>query len=464
MKQFLLRAALAVLAYCAGALVPVLAQTLTVGLYPYVPNPQQFQTVLAAEWRKVQPNVQLNFLGSDAWDGGYSMDPPPNADVVVFDGMFFEYFRSRNLIERLAPGEIQNLSDFLPYALEGVKAADGQYYAIPQLGCAELLFYRKSDAALANAKTLSQVKQSLGQCSFTSQIPPDRRGLLLDLSGGTTDAALYLDTTHSITGQYPFPLPASPDQLNKLSIQNLRGMLSTSSFENATRPSDNPYIFAQWFSNGWGRAYVGYSESMSFMSEAARNDVAFKPMPFSDNPSARPLFYADVIGVNTTVNQRGTRALAVQLANVMAATSTMLQSIVVNGAPQYLFPTRASVFNALRPTYPIYGKMQELVQASNPLMFKLDSQSRAWLASPMKGVIKKEVLSDTVCGCDFPAVQIISGNATAGPICTTTCSTHGGWNGQWTNQYPASQNGSACGCNTCPLPVAQTQLKGRRKP
>jgi thiamine pyridinylase len=439
-----------------GNLAPAFAgnpQQLTVGLYPYVPRIEQFKTAIQSEWQKVQPNVTLNFLSDSQWDGGYDINPPAEADVYVFDAMFFEYFRFKNWLEPLNATEIQNLSDFVPYALDGVKV-DSQYYAIPQLGCAEILFYHKGDNEIAKASTLNQLKTALSQCSYTSQIPPDRRGLMVDMSGGSTDAALYLDATHSLTGQYPFPLPMNEAEINQTSIKNLRLMLSIGSFENATKSDQNqPYQFATWFSNGWSRAYIGYTESMSAMTDSARNDVAFKVVPFSDNTSSPSVFYADVIAVNTTTNQRGTRALAVQLANVMAAASTMIQSIGPsnNTSPQYLMPTRPSVFSTLGQNYPLYNQMYGLITSNNPIMFKANQQSREWLKA-MKNTIKRDMLSNTICGCDFPATQPIIDNSSAAPICNATCGAHGGWNGQWTNKYPAAQNGSVCGCASCPVP------------
>lgn len=432
---------------------------LTVALYPYVPRVDQFQAAIQSDWQLAHPNIQLNFIDSSQWDGGYDFDPPATADVYVFDAMYFDYFKQQNWLEPMAAAEINNISDFIPYALDGVKVGQ-QYYAIPQLGCASLLFYKKNDAPVANASTLTQLKGALNQCTYTSQIPPDRRGLMTDMSGGTTDAALYLDAAHSVTGQYPYPLPQDASELNQTAIQNLKKVLNIGSYRNSTTPPAGAYDFATWYSNGWGRAYVGYSESLSQMTAQARNHVGFKIMPFSDNPQARPSFYADVIAVNTTVNQRGTRALAVELANLMASTSTMIKSIGPSNSlpPQYLMATRPSIFTALGQNYSLYTELYNLTTSSNPVMFKLNENSRQWLED-MKGTIKTTVLSNPVCGCDYQAVQTIQNNAAAPAICNNTCSSHGGWSGQWTNQYPAAQSGSVCGCNSCPAQPESSLLR-----
>ena len=432
------------------------ATELTVALYPYVPQLEQFQTAIQTEWKTVQPNISLNFISANDWDGGYSKDPPPNADVYVFDAMFFDYFRSQNWLEPMQASEIQNLDDFVKYAIDGVQI-NQQYYAIPQLGCANILFYQKEDQALANATNLTEIKDALCSCAYTSEIPPDRRGMMLDMAGGTTNAALYLDTAHSLTGQYPFPLPLNESQLNSQAIENMRELISMASYENATDQdgSIKSYGRASWFSNGWGRALMGYTEAMSNMSEETRNNIGFKVMPLSNQDESYPgVFYADVIGVNTTTKQRGTRDLAVLLANTMAASTTMVASIGADANrpyPQYLMPTRPSIFQTLEQSFPLYADMFRLITDNNPIMFKVNEQARSWLGT-MKNTIRDEAREGYSCSCDYTATELIPNNSAAAPICKATCADYGGWNGQWTNEYPAAQETSVCGCNACPLP------------
>ena len=317
------------------------ATGLKVGLYPYVPRPEQFQTAIQSEWKKIQPDIPLTFISVEDWDGGYSKDPPSDADVYVFDAMFFDYFRSQDLLEPMQASEIKALDDFVQYAIDGVQV-DGTYYAIPQLGCANILFFQKEDAAVANAMNLDEINNALCSCTYTSEIPPDRRGIMLDMAGGTTNAALYLDIAHSLTGQYPFPLPMNGSQLNSQAIDNMQELLAMASYENATDQDGTikAYERADWFSDGWGRALMGYTEAMSNMSEEMRQNIGFKAMPLSNQDESYPgVFYADVIGVNPTTEQRGTRDLAIQLANTMAASETMIASIGADTNhtyPQYL--------------------------------------------------------------------------------------------------------------------------------
>ncbi len=424
--------------------------TLAVALYPYVPRVEQFKAALASEWGKVQPDIALNFLD---WDGGYSDNPPAGVDVYVFDAMFFEYFRSQGWLEAMSADEIDNLDDFVPYAIQGVRL-DSQYYAIPQLGCANVLFYEKDDEPLASANTLREVKSALSQCTYTSKIPPDRRGLMVDMAGGTTSAALYLDAVYSLNGQFPLPLPWNQSQIDPNAMADVRSLLAMASYENGTTDQDVPYQHGQWFGQGWGRAFIGFTESMSAITPEARDNIAFKVMPLSDKVGS-PMFYADVIGVHPATRDRGTRGLAVQLANVMASAATMVASTGPDGSnthPQYLMVARPSVFQELAHSFPIYNEMLSLITTNNPVMFKVSDQSRDWLTA-MKSTIVTDTREDYPCGCDFSAAEFIPNDAAARPICEATCADHGSWNGQWTNEFPAAPAGmSACGCTVCPSP------------
>jgi thiamine pyridinylase len=443
-----LRVTLALVIVLVGIAPAAWATSLTVALYPYVPRVSQFETAIREAWAQVQPDVSLIFINdTTVWDGGYNTDPPAQADVYVFDAMFFEQFRANNFLVSMAPNEIQNADDLLSYAREAV-IVDGNYYAIPQLGCANILFYNVNDAPIANATTLGQLQTALNQCTFTSEIPPDRRGLMLDMAGKTTNATLYLDVAHSVNGIYPLPQPAQP---NASYITDQKTMLNISSFWNITSENPNAYIRGVWYSEGYSRTFMGFTETMSNMSSSALASIGFKVMPLSNTTGNRPLFYVDAVGVNTTTVQRGTRDLSVQLANLIASTNVLVDSFkaLPNENPQYLMSVRNSVFQQLGQQYPIYQRMYQLATSSNPIAFKLDRNARTWVTTTGQ-TIRTEVRTNYICGCDEPSPTFINSNAQAQSICPGVCSSHGGWSGQWTNQPPVQ--GSVCGCNACPVP------------
>lgn len=422
------------------------AASLTVALYPYVPRYDQFKTVIEQRWKAVEPNVPIVWVSKNDWDGGYENNPQSSFDVYVFDAMNLDYFRTNNWLVGLQPSEVDQFGDFLPYAANGVQSG-GLVYGIPQLGCGSILFYEKTDTALANATTLNDVTSALGRCTYYSQSPAGKTGLMLDLSGGTTNATTYVESVHERLNQFPIPLPPDPSKVDKDSIAAVQQTLAAASFLNAYYSGANDYQRAAWFNAGSGRAYVGFTESMSQLSAQRLTQVAFKPMPWSNNVQGNqsPLFYSDVIGIHPAAIGRGNRAYAVKLANLMASTDVMIASVGAYGGagPQYLMPVRQSIFQKLSATDPTYQAMYTMVNGVTPILFNLGPNSKTWL-SAMKSNLVNMIKADPACYTDINAGPIPSNNA-AQTICPQTCSRYNGWSGQWTTTVPGVM--SVCGCN-----------------
>ncbi len=377
--------ALLVILTLIGLTFPVHATELNVALYPYVPRPDQFKTVLSASWNRIHPDVPLNFV---TWDC-YSADPPSSLDVFVFDAIFLSSFQARGYLDPIQRCEIDGVDDYLSFALEGCRLGQA-YGAIPQLACTHVLFYRKGDDEIARAETLSGLTRVLGEHTYTGIVPPEGVGLMVNLSGKSTDACLYVDALEDIYGVYTSDPPLAPDasKICSWSIQNLRQVLRMASVTNAQYSDSDSYIRGEWFGAGYGRALVGFTESISVMSDRGRQTVAFKPMPLADRTNVC-LFYADVIGIHPATRDRGTRSLALELANLMASTSVVVDSIGPRtGAPypQYLLPTRHSVFRSLELAFPLYAEMYEMVKSDEAVLFRLGADGRAWLPA-MKAVI-----------------------------------------------------------------------------
>ena len=364
---------------------------LTVALYPYVPRLDQFKTAASHAWKKRHKDVELEFV---SWDC-YSEDPPENLDVFVFDSIFLDYFQSKGFVEPIADDELDEKEDLLKYAREGV-TIDGHLYGIPQLGCASILFYRKGDQAMKSASTLSEVTNIIGVNRYTDVKPPAGVGLMIYLGGGTTSACHYLDAVEDIYSVYtPHPpLPQDSSRINDWAIANVRQLLAASSVKNA-KHNDKPYERAAWFSQGLGRAFVGYTESMSSLTEDARRSIAFKLLPLSDRRGVS-MFYSDVVGVNSSVSSVSKkRKLAVELANLISSSDVMIASICPTESqpyPQYIMPVRHSVFAKLGAKFPLYVKMYDLVKQSDPKLFRIGPNSRDWL-NAMKSQVRDEVFA-----------------------------------------------------------------------
>lgn len=364
-------------------------ETLNIALYPYVPRPDQFQRVLSNAWNKLHPNIALNYV---SWDC-YSADPPDNLDVFVFDGIFLDYFVSKGFLAPITPRDIEGFDDFLDYAVRDSKV-NNTYYGIPQLGCGNLLFYRHGDEPLARAKTLDQVSHAIGRCVDNSIPPPQGKNLLVDLSGGTTDSCLYLETEQDVQNKYTPDPPLPPvDKLDNRAIANLQSLVIQGCKEQVGYSSNNPYQRAAWFGTGLGRAAIGFTESMSAMGDA-RKTIDFKLMPLANQTEVH-LFYIDLTGVNSKITDPTRKSLALTLANLVASSNVLVASIGPTEGynyPQYLMPVRKSIFMALRQNDPIYQRMFDLVSRSNPHMFRIGPNSRQWLSTNKNG-IRQKILS-----------------------------------------------------------------------
>ena len=435
------------------------ATTLKVGLYPWVPRVDQFKQVLEEKWAALDNGIELEVITDPSiWDGGYNTDPT-GLDVFVFDALYLNKYRAADLLTSLTAADINpnGLDDFVPYAIDGVKNSDGSTYAaIPLLGCTNVLFY-KNGLGIENADTFNEVKDIVKTCKFTGIVPGQspHNGMMLDIAGKTTNATYYVAAQYAMNGTYPFPTPAS---INSDVTDRLRTLMTMSSYENSTADSLASYQRGTWFGQGFGNSFVGFTESMWGIAKGNGNSLpdnfGFKPLPlWNSGETTDPIFYADVIGVNTASSDV---ANAKKLAALMASKDVVVASSTgvgqADGVPQYLLLTLKSAFDELATTYPVYSNMKTMASNANIKMFTLSDSLYEWFNSN-KTTIRTDIRTGYSCGCDKGTDTYLT-SANASSVCTPLCESQGGWNGQWTTASPYVPSGaeSVCGCNSCPTP------------
>jgi len=374
----------------------VSSSQINVALYPYVPRLEQFKATISAAWKKIEPNVRLNFV--EPWDGGYSIDPTDKIDIFVFESLFLEYFQAQGYLAALQENEIANFQDLPGYVVNDIKI-DGKLYSIPQTGCFNLLFYRSGDKELEQAKSLDEVHQAIGKCPYSSEKPPLNQGLLVNFSDEMVMTDLYLEAVEDLAGQYT-STPALPpkEQLNPEAIAQLQKLLSLSSKSQAKWEETEPYQRATWFAQGFGRAMIGFSESVLAMSEV-QEKIAFKFISFSAKPADIPLLYVEMVGINPAVKKRGQWEIALKAANLLTSQQVMTTSLAANTpneTPQYLIPMRISVFDTLKQRYPFYERIHQLMSTQSLRVFRMGTGSRSWL-NTTKSAIKQQVFT---AACD----------------------------------------------------------------
>lgn len=352
-------------------------QVLNVALYGYVPDTERFENAVAEQWEEVQPNVELNFV---EWDC-YEDVPNEEVDVFVFDAIYLLDYIDKGYLLPLAAEDIEDSEDILDFALEGCTYND-TIYAIPQIICTNLLYYREGDETLANVDTIDELYQVLGNRQSEGVIPQSNEGLLVDMSGGTGKVCFYLDGlidhNQSYTDYYNLP---STTQFNSEVVSCLRMMQSMGGIDQVQYwPDDNDaYVRAKWFQNGYGRAYLGYTEAMSSMGNYVQN-IDFKVISYCKEENI-PLFYGDLVGINSGIDTEK-KEYAIELANVIGDTETMVEAISPNENnvyPQYLLPARESVYEVMGEDYPIYNELYSIVDNPDNKLFLLGVSSEQWI-------------------------------------------------------------------------------------
>lgn len=381
--------------------------SINVAIYPYIPRYQQFVDMLTQAWNQLGTGVQLNFVNYDC----YSSDPPPNLDVFVFDGIYYKYFMSRHYLKQLSTSNITDWMGFMNYAWNAVWVSPNTVFAIPYLGCSNVYFYRKSDPGLDTLRQngLDAFYSIIGNSpSPQNPQPPQRQGLLMDLSGSTTDATLYLMAQMNLANNYsanPYLPPAS--QLDPNAINHLH------QYTNMTGLAQGTYIDTTnqriaWFSHGFGRSLVGITENLCSFPQSYLDSVSFRILPTADTylPITEE-FFVDMAAINSQVSS-DKLFYAIQLLNLMTSQQVMYNSMIPqanNQNPQFLIPVRGKVLADLMNVHPLYIKMAGMIFNYYIQPLVIGSASRYWLTNT-KSAIRAAILSGTQARKNRPNVKM----------------------------------------------------------
>ena len=362
---------------------------LRVSLFPWVPSPKGIENVVRQHWEGKHPNVPLEFV---QWDGGYDDDPADGVDVFEIDALMLNYFVANSFAAELSLSEVAEVDDFYDFALRG-SMVGGKLYGIPRISCTPMLMYRSGDDGVAAAKGLQGLFDVLGSNDLGQAWPPKGKGLLIDLTGGTTCAGFYLDAVADAMGTFSItqPLPAA-DQLDNDAITRLRLLTKMAGPKQATCESCWGQR-APKFAEGCGRALVGWSERLSKMPVDYHSNVKVRPLPLDEKNSIN-LLYVDTLLVNSTLTGER-RKLAIEFANLVASSVVVREAFLVRDektkSPQYLLPVRKSVMNdpRLLREAPLYSQLRVAVE-KHPRTFRLGADARFWLER-VKGTIRTAI-------------------------------------------------------------------------
>ncbi|RNC81907.1 MAG: thiamine pyridinylase [Phycisphaera sp.] len=350
---------------------PKVQASINVALFPYVPDQNEFEIAVQEAWSAMYPDVSINWITPDTddqWEGGYNGYVPADADVFVYDAtVMLDLYNSGSILP-LDASQIPDQNDFYAFSLQGLMLPDGQYAGIPQLLCTNLLYYWQGDA-LANDVNLTDIWATIGNHLNAPSPLPQGEGLYVSLSGGTTDAILYLQVQTQLDGPYtPTPtLPQSEASFDQNAFAWLEVLTVMGGTAQVTDTTINRYAE---FASGSGRAAVGYAENSSLFPVSDVPMIDFHAMPLVDSPTYT-FFYVDAAGVNANIDP-SRQALAIEMAQLISSSSVLAQASLppVDGDnPQYLLLSRPSAMATLAETYPRYTAYDQVIRTSSPVVF-----------------------------------------------------------------------------------------------
>ncbi len=190
-----------------------------------------------------------------------------------------------------------------------------------------------------------------------------------------------IDDEGNYRDSYP---PIEEGQLSSGAMDALMGMKEMLERDPEGVPEDSGwYYYAQRFAEGMGRAYVGYSEAMDVMGDAAEG-MRFRLFSMTDDRDI-PVFYTDAAAVNARISPEK-KALAIDLLNMITGREVMTAASKDPDHPRYLLWTRYSVYDELASGDPIFGRLKEIVSVPEVYVFRIKPDGYTYLKEAKKNV------------------------------------------------------------------------------
>ena len=352
-------------------------ETLNVSLYRGLPDYDSFEETVKECWSAIHPEAGLNFVDWDCYSG----EVPGDLDVFVFDTTSLDAFARKGYLLTLSAEEIQDYDDLIPSFMEGSRV-NGAICAVPQILCTDLLYTRKGEDDLKDVQNIDGLYHALGNS-----------GLLLDKQTAVIQVAMYLqalvDETQHYTDHYP---PIGEGTLSPGAISSLEMISNMHQTDPDGAPGDGDWFYyARRFSEGMGRAYIGYSEAMYVMGDSA-SETDFRLFSMTDDKDI-PVFYVDAAAVNAKIPD-DKKALALDFLNMITGKDMMASVSVNDGNPRYLLAARYSVYDAMATDYPIYAELKKAATVPDACVFRIKPDGDAYLEESAKHLDLLPSLSD----------------------------------------------------------------------
>lgn len=328
-------------------------ESISVAIYPHLPDKNLFMRVLSEQWAQLEPNIELEFV---SWDC-YSEGAPEDIDVVMFDAVFTSYLAEGGYIQPIDRSMIQDADGIIPVAMDGITYND-EVYGIPYLLCSYFLVQYTDDEAVSAVDNFEDLYEIVAVRMKDSE----KYGLLTNFS--TNYESMYLDTLMDVENQYS-EFQETPDTTipNEEALNILRKIVSMREDCNDWGGATSAFSYASHFNDGHGSVYFGFSEAMAFMDDIL-DDITIRNISYSRNGNI-PLYYTDIAAMGAHVSNPDKQAACLKLMNLVASEEFLLEACVGTEEAQYLLPARESVYILGAQTYPMYEQLRELAIDEN---------------------------------------------------------------------------------------------------
>ena len=307
---------------------------LTYAVYPYLPDTEYYQELIEQRWAEIEPEIELVRAEWDCYDD----TQPDGIDVFMYDAVMQETLIEKGWIQPIDSNKIQNLDDVFPFALEGL-TVDGKLYGIPVFLCGNFLIYDLDCDEIANAAHLTDLNNESELLVINSKTPLNRSQYIHEILADRLKEA------------NPSAMGDEED------LMSLIDKLAVDAHE-----EDDDTQVALTYNSGVGKGYIGFSESMRFLSDRISR-TGIKTISFSENDDL-PRVYADAVAVNSKV--KGPRyEKCMELISVYMEADVLSSLSVQNDAPQYFLITRKQPYASLIEKFPIYEQLEKLASDEN---------------------------------------------------------------------------------------------------
>lgn len=318
--------------------------TITVAMYPWVPDVELFKDVLRQEWAKMAPNVTLEI---EEWDCYVSTS---DCDVLMYDALILTQLVENGIVQPVALDEFYEADGLIPFALEGA-LHNGEYYGVPYFLCGDVLIYYEDDADMAEVDSIPDL-HAIAQERMQKD---ENAGVVVSTMIDTPYR--YLDALVDVNGEYSM-YEELPDcnNLNDLIMERLEDLN-----EMAVGISDagmGTADAAEMFNEGTGFAFFGVTEKMSFMDDIV-DKLDVKPISYAKTGNV-PMYYVDLASINSHVTDPKMLELCKKLINLIGSEEFMEALLLNSNEAQYLLPARESVYLTLEEKYPAYADLRKV--------------------------------------------------------------------------------------------------------